>query len=336
MQEPGAPEAVDVSTPPRQGDGCYRLLSLPRCTNTNAKGAEEGDTCGTGSSSDMEDSPHLPDNWLLLEYEVLEYADVLPRDLTDRMRCELEAQEERVAQLRGLNEILRVALCNRPGRLLGETTPTLIALTSEALPVSIPTTPTNKGTIIPMSPKLAISNASCRNPSRVSGNTKSNGAKASSAVTISQLNPPFRENARELVGKVRQVRKSTQRELLKLAKRAKAAEERQRQFAHDASENTLNRRQLWEAETELLRLRCRVPHLENARWHTERRANQHDNAEKQFALDLEYLQTEVHKFRAHKPKFDALEKREEELKHALRKAKMALKATQWRQGQWCR
>lgn len=327
MQNFVAPEAVELSTPPRRNDAHHRILSLSRRTSTNAKGADEGDVGGIEISSDIEDSPHLPEDWQPLEYELLEYADLLPRKFTDRMCCELEVQEQRVAQLRGLNEMLRMALCNGPESVPKEPPEPTIDPVCDTSPSCSITSAANESITTPP----AMSNTGRRHISMVQGRKIFKGAKGIRAAAISQTNPSITESELQFAENVRQIRRSAEQELLKLARRAKAAEQRQRELACEASENISSRRQLWEAEAELLRLRCRVQQLENARWHAERRATQHDNAEQQFAIDLAYLQAEVRGFRARKPKLDALEQREQELKHALRKAKTALRATRWRQ-----
>lgn len=87
------PRVVDLSTPSRS-----RVPA--KCPNSDCKQGADSD------SEDVEHSPRLPKDWLPLEYELLEYASQLPQDFADRVSCELEAQERRVAQLRGLNAVL--------------------------------------------------------------------------------------------------------------------------------------------------------------------------------------------------------------------------------------
>lgn len=156
------------------------------------------------------------------------------------------------------------------------------------------------------------------------GMTKEDKEEQHSSARRAQL----AENARQLEGKARQVRRVAEKELTDLTSRIRTAEEQQRQLSKEAAEDAAERKRLWESEAELLRLRCRLQQLDAARRHTERRAAQREDEERQLEADLAYLKLEVQTFRARTQESEVLEQREEELRRRLRAAKLLLRTQQ--------
>merc|ERR1719331_2279503 len=57
-------------------------VAAPACNTSNAATNSATVACSADSSPDCEETPRL-DDWLLLEYELLEHVDALPRAFTD-------------------------------------------------------------------------------------------------------------------------------------------------------------------------------------------------------------------------------------------------------------
>jgi len=84
-------------------------LAAPACNTSNVGSTAAAVALSADSGSDCEETPRLPEDWLLLDYELLEYVDALPRAFTDQMASELKAQAEHLGELRSINAKLRAA-----------------------------------------------------------------------------------------------------------------------------------------------------------------------------------------------------------------------------------
>jgi len=272
-----------------------RLMHTPlRSRNDGERPAVEN------SDSDVEYSPRLPESWEPLEYEMLEYADSLPRRFAERVRFELEVQSETVAQLRGEHAELRQA-CKDKGSsadAFDEVKPHLLASPCGAA--------TPCSTAAPTTPTRAITKCSAE----------------------AQWRSPCAVRARKMESKTHQVLESADEELVQLSKRERHAKEQQRLLACEATEDEAARRKLREVEGDLLRMHCRVQQLERARRHADHRVSQREEEERRIASDLEHLRAEVRSFRAKVPDFERLEQLEEKLRNELREAKNALRTKQ--------
>lgn len=237
----------------------------------------------------MEKSPRLPSNWLPLEYELLEYATILPPGLAEKIGLELEASERRLAQLRSTNSLLLRA-CQDQG----------MALTAKASPTKV------------RSPEIV---RQLREASREEARVEVRRRLAS------------KTTAKQLEDQIVEVRWAAEVEIQALASREKALQAQQKQLTMEAEQDSLqNKKRLFEIEAKLQKLKIRVLQLENARRHSERRALQREEEDRDLKAEIEYMQTEVNGFRAQTQEFNSIDHEEEELRLKLRSAKTELKA----------
>lgn len=284
-------QIVDLATPERQRHG--RPTHLRACPGTGSPSALA--CLGESGSEDAEVTPRLPDGWLPLEYELLEYADSLPRGFATQVSCELEAQERRVAELRATNASLKAAGQSHRAKAA------VAAATRKPRHQQSPPMRT-------VAPKFSSS-------------TDSGEAQSQASSQKDDWRAALAETVRQLEEKVRQVRAHTDQELLELGRRTRAAEEEQRRLSREAAEDVAERKRLWEAEAELLRLRCRVQQLEVAKSYAEQKAGKRETQEREVVEEMQRMKSEAEKLRARLPEFDGLDRQEEELRRALREAK---------------
>jgi len=311
----GGPHIIQLSTPKKRKP-CHAALV--------AEHESSSSTAATRRGADEFSSPCVPADWQPLEYELLEYADSLPRDFADRMGCELEAQDQRVAQLRSLN-VLLADMC--------------VACEEQRVPPDQSDDPDVTGqTLPPQPPQLQAAEFA----------TSSNEVADAVVVTkekVATLRPELSatgavrdaesaqrmaltESARRLDAKARDAKNAAEQEMAKLTARLRAAGEQQRLLTQEAAQAASERKRLLEAEADLLRQRSRMQQLEVARGNAERRARQREEEVQQLQTDVRYLQEEVNDFRAQVPLFHELEQQEEDLKRRLRPAKAALRGAQ--------
>lgn len=296
-----------------------RGSDVAECTDVHPQDGNEGladdaaqpEVIGDWEVEDFWDSPRLPEEWQPLEYELLEYANKLPPGFADRVGSELEAQTHTVSQLRARTaQLLQRELA---------ATSTQERFVSDMVPPS--PEPADMRVRVTATPAAASAGTT---PSK-----KSIGSAAAAAEA--KRRGQLAESAKQLEQKARQVRRSAERELAALSARIRAAEEQQRQLSKEAAEDAVDRKRLWEAEAELLRLRCRLQQLDAARRHAERRATQREDEDRQLDTDVAYLRAEIRSYLARQPEYESLEQREEELRRRLRIVKMQLR-TQHRSG----
>jgi len=220
--------------------------------------------CSADSGSDCEDTPRLPDDWLLLEYELLEHIDALPRAFTDRMASELEAQAQLQGELRSTNARLRAAASLQ---------------TVGSAPVSEDAAPAGTAKI--------HANCTSHMPSdRVGESVK---AKA------------LEEGARRLEAKARHIKEAAAHELQVISQLRRTYEEQTQHLRADAAEDVARRRELREVATFVSWLRCRVMHLEATQRHAEARNRRREHEDKRLDAELERMRVEVARWRAKVP-----------------------------------
>jgi len=239
-------------------------LAASACSISNVASSSATVACSADSGSDCEETPRLPDDWLLLEYELLEYVDALPRAFTDRMASELEAQAQDLGELRSTNARLRAAASLQ---------------TVGLAPVSEVTA--SAGT--------AKTHASCTSPT--SSDTTGESVKAKALA----------EGARRLEAKARHIKEAADHELQVISKLRRTYEEQTQNLRADAVEDAARRRELREATTEVSWLRCRVLQLEATQRHAEARARRRQHEDKRLDAELERLRVEVARWRAKAP-----------------------------------
>lgn len=116
MVAPSSPKVIDLSTPLKDRKAKANRPGLPPPLPCGSNSTTLGPTpntsvgCSVEDSDcediDVEESPRLPSDWVPFEYELLEYADSLPRGFVDGVRRMLQAQQRQVAQLRSLNTLM--------------------------------------------------------------------------------------------------------------------------------------------------------------------------------------------------------------------------------------
>lgn len=244
-------------------------LAAPACSMSNACNTSGTVACSADSGSDCEETPRLPDDWLLLEYELLEYVDALPRAFTDRMASELEAQAQHLGELRSTNARLRAAASSHT---LGS------ALVSEVVPPV--------GTARP--------HASCASPT--------SSDRAGESVRAKTL----AEGARRLEEKARHIKEAADHELQVISQLRRTCEEQTQSLRAEAAEDAARRRRLREATTEVSWLRCRVLQLEATQRHADARARRREQEDKRLDAELERLRVEVARWRAKAPEPESM------------------------------
>lgn len=116
MVVPSSPKVIDLSTPLKDRKAKSNRPGLPPPLPCGSNSTTLGPTpntsvgCSVEDSDcediDVEESPRLPSDWVPFEYELLEYADSLPKGFVDGVRRMLQAQQRQVAQLRSLNTLM--------------------------------------------------------------------------------------------------------------------------------------------------------------------------------------------------------------------------------------
>lgn len=294
-RSPRSPKTVDVFTPNRDKKVNLQVMRPTRSSKEPSSRAQEVPRLGlpspSGSGSDSEDlenSPRLPSNWLPLEYELLEYATMLPPGFAERVAAELEAQERRVAQLRSLNALLAIRVSEE------------------------------QGSAKPSPPKA-------RTPDSVIKQRAVDFKAEARAEVARRL--AMGATARQLEECVREVRRAAEFELQELAARERGIQAQHRMLINEAAEDVAhNRKRLWEVETKLQKLHARRQQLENAKRHADRKAAIREQEERDLKAEVEYLQTEVEGFRKRAQEFDTIDQQEEELRQKLKAAKLQLRA----------
>jgi len=287
-----------------------------------------------GDSDELDDvlaTPRLPEEWQPLEYELLEYADKLPPGFVDRVATELEAQARAV-------DVLRAQAQKLLQREVGERE----AASKLSAAAAVAATPAQEdpelAAQLPQEQFLATARqraaAACA-VAACAGTTapQRRNSGAAAAAADAKRRAHLAENARHLESRTKQVRRAAERDVTALAGRIQAAEEQQKQLSKQAAEDALERKKLWEAEAELLRLRCRMQQLEAARRHAARRSQQREEEDKQLDADLAYLRAEVENHRAQQQEFDSMEESEDGLRRRLRAAKAQLQEVQLQDAQ---
>lgn len=236
-------------------------LAAPACNISNAGNTSGTVACSADSGSDCEETPKLPDDWLLLEYELLEYVDALPRAFTDRMASELEAQAQHLGELRNTNARLRAAASSH---------------TLGSAPVSEVAPPAG----------MARRNSSCTLP--MSSDRAGDSVKAKTLA----------EGARRLEEKARHIKEAADHELQVISQLRRTCEEQTQHLRAEAAEDAARRRRLREATTEVSWLRCRVLQLEATQRHADARARRREQEDKRLDGELERLRVEVSRWRA--------------------------------------
>jgi len=278
---------VDLATPEKAG--LMPTLRLPPSTPQGQIQSWE---------ADINDSPRLPSDWSPLEYELLEYADSLPKGFAERIARELEGQQQRVAQLRSLNSLmLHVLRCEVP-----------------SLAASGPSTPSQAAEIRKDQRKvLQVPKAWQENASTAEKISPSSQDEAVSRRLV------LASASRQLEMQVFEVRRAAEQELFDLANRARSAEEKNWRLRREQSnEDALGRKRLWEAEAKLNKLQNRIQQLEVRRRNFARKTLQREEEVKQLKDSIAQMQAEASAYRSRAKEFDAAEWREEELKCQLR------------------
>jgi len=342
-------EYVDTNTIPQDGQPCVMSLETPSrqwrggVSGRSVRAAEfavatersvstmhvSTSDCGLASgyqaaadwdSEDFWDSPRLPSEWQPLEYELLEYASTLPPGFADRVGSELESQAHAVSKLR-----------MRTAQLLDKEAQAAAAAASSAASAAARASSQERRSHSP-GPGRGF-RADVRHGSRTrNGRSASTGTSPArrgitptrKCVADSHRRGQLAENARQLEQKARLVRRSAEKEMTMLSTRIRATEEQQRQLSKEAADDNSERKRLWEAEAELLRLRCRLQQLDAARRHAQRRVLQQEEEDAQLERDLTQLRAEVSEYRAREPEFEQFEQREEDLRRRLRLVKSQL------------
>lgn len=101
-----SPKAVELATPVRKVNRVPTSREMSQLSVGSVGSVGFVAKAADSDSEDLEHSPRLPSHWVPFEYELLEYATVLPPGFAERVGCELEAQERRVAKLRSSNAML--------------------------------------------------------------------------------------------------------------------------------------------------------------------------------------------------------------------------------------
>lgn len=249
------------------------------------------------SDTESDYSPRLPEEWQPLEYELLEYADALPPGFACRVGKELEVQERTVAQLRALNALL----LRQEAAVAGAT-----AAGSEA------------GTSAEAAAVAGLAREAAA------------GGGCAAAAAEAKRRAELEESAKQLDAQTHQVRREAEKAMGELTTRVRAAEETQRQLARESAEDAGDRKRLWEAEADLLRLCCKKQQREAGLRHSERRAAQREDEDRQTEGDLAHLHNEATSYRIRVAEYEGmnLDAHEEELRQALRDAKAEVRAKQ--------
>mmetsp|Transcript_117673 Transcript_117673/g.228780 ORF Transcript_117673/g.228780 Transcript_117673/m.228780 type:complete len:317 (+) Transcript_117673:94-1044(+) len=237
------------------------LLAAPACNTSNAATNSATVACSADSSPDCEETPRLPDDWLLLEYELLEHVDALPRAFTDRMASELKAQAQHLGELRSMNTKLRAAARSQ---------------TAGAAPASE----------VDASSGAAEARASC--------SSRESTEKAGEPVMATAL----AEGARRLESRARYIKEAAEHEMQVISQLRRAHEEQTQNLRAGAAEDAARRRRLREATAEVSWLRCRVVHLEATRRHAEARTRRREQEDQRLDAELVRLRAEVARWRA--------------------------------------
>mmetsp|Transcript_37449 Transcript_37449/g.67703 ORF Transcript_37449/g.67703 Transcript_37449/m.67703 type:complete len:345 (+) Transcript_37449:58-1092(+) len=290
------PRIIDLSTPAREARTSpkakarplHEALPLPPPMPGKASSGNKAPEGSEDASAGIEYSPRLPPDWQPLEYELLEYADVLPAGFVDRIGRELEAQHQRVALLRRLNTLML-------STIRAESTAAQLAAGS-----------------LQEVPKLQAQETSGPSILMPCNNIQEEVRRR---LEISQT-------SRQLEQTVSEVRRSSQKELQELATRVSLLEEKSKKQSKEAAvDDSINRKRLWEVEAKVLRYRNRISQLESARRNAERKALTREAEERQQQAEVEQLEAEVMAYRRKVPEFEEIERREEELRRKLRSLK---------------
>mmetsp|Transcript_51095 Transcript_51095/g.108551 ORF Transcript_51095/g.108551 Transcript_51095/m.108551 type:complete len:394 (-) Transcript_51095:588-1769(-) len=325
------PDFVDLATPAKRVSTSSRISreNSASSTTTAAESQEIGVPRALGErldhaslhleEQDGPQSPRLPDDWQPLDYELLDYADSLPPGFAQRVARELEVQEQTVSQLRSLNRLLlsrEAAAASEAAATAATAAAAAAAPAPEAEPVTAVEAATQQTTGDDQGHDAEISTGSI--------------PPCAEALAEGRRKAEIAENSARLEAKTKEVRKEADRTLNALNLRLKAAEEKQRQLAREAAIDAAERKELWEAEATLLRLRCKLQQKEAGRRHAERRVEQREEEDRHLRSDIANLSQEAAAYKATLAELEAmnLAKQEEELRQALRAAKAELRHRQ--------
>lgn len=238
----------------------------------------------------MLDSPQLPDGFQPLDYELLEYVGVIPPQVIERLASELKAREGLVTRLRTSND------------------------------------------------RLARASARVATAARCSRKTL--GGDAASATAAAEVvalqaeadaeaarSAKAMDKAQNLQIEILQVEESTEAELARIALRIERAEQEacDSESGLEAQDEDDDRLDLHEARATLHRLRERASQLSRTRDQAERRAQQRDQELRLLCADRGQLRAEVQEFRSRTAAFECAERQEEELRNALKDARLKLR-----------
>lgn len=300
---------------PSAGGGRSRIL---RQAGGEGGSPRQGRRSAEASDSEASDySARLPSEWQPLEYELLEYASALPPGFASRIGRELEVHEARVVRLRALNELLlrQEAAAATAGAAAAATSGATAGCAAAEDSAAV---------------KTGAAEAATGGDSRAVAVPESSAEAASfllAAAAESRRTLELAASARELEARIMQVRREAERSKRELEVRSRAAEERQRQLAREAAEDAGDRKHLWEAEADLLRLRCKLQQKDAGRRHSERRCASREDEDRQLECDVAKLREEAQSYRARVAEIEAmnLDVREEDLRQVLKTAKAELR-----------